>query len=274
MRIAVLSDLHLISPSDPSGEIHEQRAHFALAWPSVKRICAAVRRASPDLVISLGDMVDWYSNANRDFAIEMLEGLRLPWLVTPGNHDFEMYRRFPDGMVGNPLHASECEEEATRGWKARGIELGNRSLEVAGVGIVLLNSACSTVPEGTREWLDRVLPKYAVNLVFTHTPFDIPPVRQFILTADSARDMKKYVQSGAPSLFETCLRGRVRATFSGHLHFPGNLCVNGTEMYFLGLSAMSVSRDYPGMGRAMILDLPDLRPQFITDEGAAENSSN
>jgi len=90
MRIAILSDLHLVSPSDPFKEVHAERAHFVSAWPSAQRMCAKLREAAPDLVISIGDLVDWYSDENRDFAIGILNELKIPWHVTPGNHDFQM----------------------------------------------------------------------------------------------------------------------------------------------------------------------------------------
>ena len=118
---------------------------------------ARLREAAPDLVVSLGDLVDWYSDENRDFAIEILNELKVPWIVTPGNHDFQMYARRADGTVGDFLPARDCEEEVTRRWHAAGIELGNRMIDAGNAAILLVNSACGTVPEGTREWLDETL---------------------------------------------------------------------------------------------------------------------
>jgi len=153
MRMAILSDLHLISPDDPLKEVHANRAHFARAWPSAKQMCRKIQEAAPDLVVSLGDLVDWYSKENRDFALEILDELKTPCLVTPGNHDFEMYPRLADGTIGHFLPAWECEDAATRGWRERGIELGNRLIDAGSTGILLVQSACSTVPPHTREWL-------------------------------------------------------------------------------------------------------------------------
>ena len=264
MRIAILSDLHLVSPSDPLKEVHARRAHFARAWPSAKRMCARLREAAPDLVVSLGDLVDWYSDENRDFAIDILNELKVPWIVTPGNHDFQMYASQADGTVGDILPARDCEEEVTRRWHAAGIELGNRMIEAGNAALLLVNSACGTVPEGTREWLDETLGQHSNNFLFTHTPLDIPPIRRFILSVDRDRDLKKYVQNGASWLFADCLRDRFQATFFGHLHFAGQLCVDSTTMYFLGLSVAASGRQYRDMGQAMICDLDGSKPQVVS----------
>ncbi len=264
MRIAILSDLHLVSPRDPFKEIHVKRDHFVRAWPSAKRMCAKLREAAPDLVISLGDLVDWYSDENRDFAIEILNDLKVPWIVTPGNHDFQLYSRQEDGTVGDCLPARDGEEEATRGWNAAGIDLGNRMIDAGNAALLLVNSACSTVPEGTREWLNETLGQHSHSFLFTHTPLDIPPIRRFILSVEPDRNLKKYVQSGAPWLYEECLRSRVQATFFGHLHFDGRLGVDRTTMYFRGLSVEASGQEYRGMGQAMIFDLDASEPQVIS----------
>jgi len=266
MRMAILSDLHLISPDDPLKEVHANRAHFARAWPSAKQMCRKIQEAAPDLVVSLGDLVDWYSKENRDFALEILDELKTPCLVTPGNHDFEMYPRLADGTIGHFLPAWECEDAATRGWRERGIELGNRLIDAGSTGILLVQSACSTVPPHTREWLNEALPEHERNLLLTHVPLDVPEIRNLLQTQYPRRDLKKYVQSGAPRLFERCLRHRIRAAFFGHLHFGGRLCVDGTAMYCLGLSVMAVERKYPQMGQAMILDLDGSEPQILSLE--------
>ena len=264
MRIVILSDLHLVSAGDPFKEIHPKRAHFAKAWRSAKRMCALVREAAPDLVISLGDLVDWYSDENRDFAIGMLNELNVPWVVTPGNHDFEIYPRNPNGTVGPLLPMGTYARKTTAAWNAHGIEFGNRVIDAGDTGLLLMHSAFSTVPKGTREWLNRTLPKHRRNLVFTHCPLDIPQLRKFILSVDPRRNLKKYVQSGAPPVFEECLRGRVQKIFFGHLHFGGELSVDGTMMYVRGLSVAAVGRKYPEMGQAMILDLDGSEPKIIS----------
>lgn len=263
MRIAILSDLHFVAPEDPFGQIHIERAHFARAWPSFEKMCALIKRQSPDLVISLGDLVEWYSPENRDFALSMMCQLDIPWLVTPGNHDFEMYVRNQDESISGPLSARQCQEQASQGWGQKGIKLDNRVIDAGDTGLVLINSAISDVPQGTGQWLNDVLGKHKRNIVFTHVPLDVPLVRQYLLSVEPDRNMTKYVQSGAPWMFQECIKGKVDAVYSGHLHFSGNITVDNVQMYILGLSVLPVNAQYPDMGMAMIIDLDKPEPRII-----------
>lgn len=61
MRIAIIGDLHFISPTDPFPSRRERRQHFAQAWPSFARTVRQVKREAPDLVVFLGDLVDYFS---------------------------------------------------------------------------------------------------------------------------------------------------------------------------------------------------------------------
>jgi 3',5'-cyclic AMP phosphodiesterase CpdA len=265
MRIAVLGDLHFIAPDDPFKKIHSRRKHFAQAWPSAQRIFAKIRDAAPDLVISLGDLVDYYSKENRDFALELLGEIQCPWFVTPGNHDFETYSAQLGSTPTKCMSASDCEETATAAWAERGIELQNRLIDAGDTGILLVNSACSTVSDGTREWLNDMLPQHPRNILFTHTPLDQPEIRSLILNQNPKRNLKKYVQSGAPWVYEDCIRGQVEQAFFGHLHFADALKLNGTHMYFRGLSIMAAGREYDRMGEAMILDIDNhSTPSILT----------
>ncbi len=264
MRIAILSDLHFVAPEDPFGQIHIERAHFARAWPSFKEMCALIKRHSPDLVISLGDLVEWYSPENRDFALSLMSELDVPWVVTPGNHDFEMYVRNRDESISGPLSARHCQEQASGGWEQKGIKLDNRVIDAGDTGLVLINSAISDVPQGTGQWLNDVLGKHKRNIVFTHVPLDVPPVRQYISSVEPDRNMTKYVQSGAPWMFQECIRDKVDAVYSGHLHFFGRIVVDKVSMYILGLSIVAFEEQYQDMGMAMILDLDKSEPKIIT----------
>lgn len=264
MRIAVLSDLHFVSSHDPFNEVHARRAFFTDAWPSFKKICALIRSESPDLVVSLGDLVDWYSPENRDFALSLMAELNLPWVVTPGNHDFVLYTRNQDGSVGKHCHPRDGQELASQGWEQSGIELGNRIIDAGDTGLILLNSAISDVPEGSGQWLDEVSARHKRNLLFTHVPLNIAPISDYILSVDPDRNMEKYVQSGAPWVFEQCVKGKIDAVYSGHLHFPGNISMHGVEMYILGLSIVAIDQTNQGMGTAMIIDLDNSRPRTIS----------
>lgn len=89
MKIAIIGDIHAIAPNDPHELFHDYRLVFKGAWPSFLALMSNVKAAAPDLVISLGDLMDWYSDENRDFVVEQFNRLHCPWYFTPGNHDLE-----------------------------------------------------------------------------------------------------------------------------------------------------------------------------------------
>ncbi|MCC5841129.1 MAG: metallophosphoesterase [Opitutales bacterium] len=249
MRIALIGDLHFISPDDPSRQWREQRRHFAEAWPSFARTVAHVRRESPDLVVFLGDLVDYYSDENRDFALNQLDALKSPWLVTPGNHDFSLPAESDEATTERPEA-----KEIRRRWAARGVAMGNRAIACDGVRLLLVDSPNSSVPEGTVDWLRRETDGSARNILITHVPLKTPEMAKYILSVEPQRDLRKYVQSGAPSLFDEAVRGRVETVFSGHLHFPGYVTTGGTAMRLLPLGLCAFGKTYRGQGGIGILD--------------------
>lgn len=240
MKIAVFSDMHAISPREPLHEVRASRGFFAEAWPTFAKLRTLIRGEAPDLVICLGDMVDWYSDANRDFAIELLNELPCPWMSVPGNHDYQLFQRTDSGI--RKISAMDGCETARKGWLARGIELHNRYVDAGDCGLLLLDSALSGVPDGTKDWIEANIGRRERNLVFTHVPLDLPLIRSHILTVDSARDLNKYVQSRTPWLFNASLAGRASDIFTGHLHIPGMLEIDGTRMHMLGTAVTSPRR--------------------------------
>ena len=248
MRVVLLGDSHFISPADPRKDIHAKRAHFTHAWPSFRDLASRIRASSPDLVVSVGDLVDYYSDENADFALELMGELKAPWVLTPGNHDLSVYRE-------GETRPRPAREEAGKGWNARGIELGNRLVAAGSSRLLLVDSGFSAVLPGTAAWLRATLAARAPTIVLTHTPLDVPPVRELVVSVDPAKDLGKYVMSGSPDLFG-CLRGRVDRVYAGHLHFAGRLDVEGTAMGFLPLSVTVEGASYPDMGQALVLD-PD-----------------
>lgn len=249
MKIALVGDLHFIAPDDPFPRRRERRRHFAEAWPSFARVLSMIRDESPDLVVSLGDIVDYYSDENRDFALDRLNALRTPWLLTPGNHDFVHGGEEGEGRADPP-----GPEDIRKKWEESGVAMGNRAVDADGVRLLLVDSPDSSVPEGTAAWLRKETEGSARNILITHVPLNVPEMADYILSVEPQRDLRKYVQSGAPRLFDEAVRGRVEAVFSGHLHFPGKVTVKGTDMYLLPLSVRAVGKTYRGQGAICVLD--------------------
>ena len=235
MKLLILGDLHLVSPADPHVDQHQTRAHFAQARRHLPALRRAIEAESPDFLISLGDLVDWYSDENRDFALEFLESLDIPWQMTPGNHD-----------VSSP--APELPKPGLGGWEAAGVQTHNRKLDLDGIQACLINSHNSDVPPGTEVWLRENLDPAQRNAVFTHVPPDIPETRAAILDREPQRNLRQYVQSHAPGLFENALSERVDDVWSGHLHFQTSTQKDRTRFHILPLSIHAHGKTYPEQG--------------------------
>ena len=84
MRIGLFSDLHL-------GHSGTGRWHNRLLFDCAERVAretvALLNRQALDLVIVLGDITNHGSPEQLRLAKEVLDGLLVPWLVLPGNHD-------------------------------------------------------------------------------------------------------------------------------------------------------------------------------------------
>jgi predicted phosphodiesterase len=234
MKIAIITDLHIVSPDEPLTEIRNKRLFFADAWPTFQQLTIKLKQESPDLVICLGDMVDWYSRANRDFALYLLDKLPCSWVSVPGNHDYESYAANANGIRN--ISATDGQAAAVNGWLESRIELHNRYIDAGDTGLILLDSAVSSVPEGTKEWLRELKGRHLRQLLFTHVPLDLPATRNYISSVEPNRDLNKYVQSKAPWVFDDCLQGGTSHVFTGHLHFTGDLDANGTRLHMLGMS--------------------------------------
>ncbi|MCD8482581.1 MAG: metallophosphoesterase [Verrucomicrobia bacterium] len=249
MKIIVLGDLHLISPSDKDHAGRQRRKHFAEAWRSFDAVVAAVVREAPDLVISVGDLVDYYSRENRDFAIEQMNRLQTAWMVTPGNHDFaQNYAKDDPEEAKSSIDAIRCD------WAKAGVRMDNRSIEADGARVLLVDSHNSGVAENTDEWIRKEVEGSARNILITHVPLSTPEMRAHILEIEPERNLLKYVQSKAPDLFHSAVAGRVTTVISGHLHFSATLSVDGTQMYVLPLSIQAFGKSYRDQGRISIID--------------------
>ncbi len=251
MRIAVLGDLHLVAPDEPDHDRRHQRRHFvdtAAAWEILVR---SLQHQQPDLMVCVGDVVDWHSPANVAFARRCLDSLGIPWLMTPGNHDLE-----------------GGEADSRNLWHDHGLELGNRLIDCDGLGLVMLDSHNSGLPADTGSWLEQHVASTEKPLILlTHVPWDTPAMRDWILIRQPGRDLGKYVQSRAPDIYDRHLRGRFHSAFFGHLHYAGTSREDGTRCHMLSLALHAADRNYPGQGRYAILDSSTLATSIIAEPG-------
>jgi DNA repair exonuclease SbcCD nuclease subunit len=261
MKIVVLSDLHFISQNDPRKKMIENRKFLRDGWGSFRMLAGKIRDEAPDLVVSTGDLVDWYSNENRDFALEMLSEMRTPWVATPGNHDYSTYTWDEAQGKDIPVKGGSFEPTADPLWKAAGVDFSNRVIDADGAKLILVHSAFSGVAAGTGDWMNSVTAGCDfggsggdIPILFTHVPINTKPVWDYILGEEPDRDMDKYIMSKSPELFDQSIRGKIPQVYTGHLHFPGEVEAFGTHMHMQGLSVVMVGRSKPGMGKAAVFD--------------------
>lgn len=253
MRLAVIGDVHLISDRDPYRELHQRRRFFKDAWPSFADPLQRVEAESPDQIVLLGDLVDWHSPENLAFALDVLSRLRTPWLLVPGNHDFEA--PMEDGPPGSyRFHGDRTHRAA---WADLGVDLSDRRIDVQGWSLLFCDNALSDLTRDTSQWLEQQTASIDRGVLFTHVPIDLPPTRAHILGVDPQRNLNKYVLSSEPDLFDRHLSGRMAALYSGHLHFGGDLEHQGSAVRLcsMGITMFDPNRQSGTIAEASILDL-------------------
>ncbi|TVR10024.1 MAG: hypothetical protein EA401_12490 [Planctomycetota bacterium] len=182
MKLAIVGDCHCIDPEGPEPEKAQDRHHFRDTQIYQRQLHALIRSESPDLLISTGDMVDWCSPANIAYAHHLFSSMGVPWLMTPGNHDFS-------GTDHQPR------DDAPDLWQAHGVELHNRVITADGLRLVLIDSHDSGVPAGTGAWLDSLSDTSEPMVSVTHVPWYTPALRYFFFFLVENRDLLMYIQS-------------------------------------------------------------------------------
>lgn len=186
---------------------HLSDPHFGTEQPAVvAALKDALRTIAPQLVIVSGDITQRARRQQFADARRWLDGLQLPWLAIPGNHDiplFDIFTRFC-----NPYRLY------TRFFQARAF------FEIFG-GIGILGLDATGRFRHTRGWLDpaetaenlaaarRILGAEAPLFVVMHQPLSTAWTKD---RAEALIDAKKI-----DALF---CRYRVDAVMSGHVHVP------------------------------------------------------
>ncbi len=87
LRLAVVSDSHLVPPGMPTSGSFNNRLEFETALP---RLEAALRRCAeeaPDAVVALGDIANFGDDASLDVAVERFAASGTTTWLVGGNHD-------------------------------------------------------------------------------------------------------------------------------------------------------------------------------------------
>ena len=238
MRIACIGDLHLISRHDPHQGLRENRSFFMAGQDSLLRLFKTLEQHPIDLVVFLGDLVDWVSDENITYALETLEALKLPWKVIPGNHDFGLAHPEADRHSFRVI-----QDRAYRTlWQRHGLDMKNEFIDGQEFGLVLLDNALSNLTDDSLHWLDKVLDRKKHNIICQHVPLDLPEIRSYIHDHAPNRNLSKYTCSAHPHVFQNLYARRVQAVVSGHVHLSGTVSTDSCTHH---LCNMGVTYDDP-----------------------------
>lgn len=246
---------HNIHPFD-----YEKRKHYIEQYPFVQKMLAYVNNQSPDYVIFMGDVVDWYSPENIDFALEQISILKAPWAITPGNHDYQLAVRQRAKHNNDIKHewadfdANICKAKATETWNKKGISFAPQKIAVGNTAIYLIDSALGCTPKEQEAWLANEPSTHSYNILATHVPIQIKEMAEIVSKNKSTAKIEEYVQENSEKLYDRCIRNRIQHVMMGHVHFPSLTKVKDTTFQTVTISCLpGRKQEFEGV---VILDCP------------------
>lgn len=196
MRLVQITDLHLSDrPDTPAAD--------ALAWA-----IGAANDLGPDLVAITGDMTTWGTAAAARQFLAAAEGLRAPWVFTPGNAEL----RSPGAA---PVLAA-CS--------------ARRSVRLGDIQFLLPDTSTGRLDEHQRNWLEQEADDDAILVILTHYPVDV-------LDEVSCNWIEAWIDAHGAELY-----------LAGHRHFDRVRSVGGcTEIIGSGLDPDKAFGTPPGI---------------------------
>jgi len=160
----------LASGSAPLRIVHLSDLHYAAILPRhrLRRLLSEAMALKPDLVAVTGDLLMPFSEAEHGDLVDTLNGVPVPLVACPGNHDLNVISRLQRELPGLLVDAS------------RVVVAGGRAVEVVGVtfhwrdAVTRLRGALSALPPA---------PGVDARILLVHDPrlFDAVPLDRFHL---------------------------------------------------------------------------------------------
>lgn len=167
-KIAVINDLHVIIPNDevaPDAEANVNgrvqmftNANGVTSKDAFQSLIDALNVSDVDAVLFGGDLIDFYSVANREFINAGLAKLEKPYIYVGADHDFNGYYTNSPGIA--PDIAIEIEENPVY------------TLELDDITLLGINNSTSQLTESAEKQISDVLSKGKPVIVITHVPFE------------------------------------------------------------------------------------------------------
>lgn len=157
VRILVITDTHLFRDdergqpfsqhSERMSKAYNQTVHVKTGQPTNPEECfeaalASARHEKPDLIILLGDILSFPSEAAVEWVCERMAGTGIPFLYTAGNHDWHY-----EGMAGamKDLRDEWAARRLSRLYQDRSPLM--QAMNVKGLQIVVLDNSTYEISE-------------------------------------------------------------------------------------------------------------------------------
>jgi 3',5'-cyclic-AMP phosphodiesterase len=241
MLIAQISDFHL----KPKGMLAYRAADTA---SPLKRAVQHINhlRPMPDVVLITGDVADEGAYESYQILKEILEPLKPPFFMVPGNHDHKpsLGEVFPD-------HAYLAGIQEADGKRAICYTIESFPLRLVGLDTVIPGEHGGGLNAGRLSWLDEVLSQKpaAPTVLFMHHP----PFASGIGHMDKEIFVRREELAGL-----VAKHPQVERLMCGHIH-------RAVSRRFAGTTATIC----PGIGMQLVLDLREEAPStFILEPPA------
>ncbi|NRA39363.1 MAG: metallophosphoesterase [Planctomycetes bacterium] len=257
MRIACIGDIHLIDKDEPHQGMVKTRAFFMPGQKSLLELFKKLENSDIDLVVFLGDLVDWASEENISFALKLLSHLSIPWKAVPGNHDFAIAHA--DITQKENRFATTAHRKYRTLWQKHNISMENQFIDCGEFGLVLLDNSMSNIEEQDLQWLDAQLNIKKHNMVCQHVPLSLPEIDSCIHSIAPNRHLSKYTCSAHPDLYHSHYENRVQAVLSGHVHIDASVTTGDCTHHLcnVGISMNDPGRNEDAVASATIISFAD-----------------
>lgn len=259
-RIAFIGDVHIAFPENNHPIDYEKRQHYIEQYPFVKKMLSYVNSQAPDYVVFMGDVVDWYSPENIDFALELISVLKSPWVITPGNHDYQLPVRHRPKHNNGLLHEWAdfdqyvCKAKATEFWNQKNINFSQKKIDLGNTAVYLVDSALGFVPIEQENWLANQKLIHKQHILATHVPLQNKKMAKVVAKNKSTANIDEYVQNNSPEFYDRCIKDKFQQVMMGHVHFSSNTIIDDIPFQTVTISCLPGKKEeFAGV---VILDCP------------------
>lgn len=233
MLIAHISDTHIVGPDKKAYGIAPTAENLACCVEHINQLIP-----EPDIVLITGDITYSGKREEAQNAAILLEKLRFPYYLIPGNHDTRPALWSVFGKKSCPGENENFLNYVVDGFDIRLIGMDSSTPDGPG------GELCETRINWLEEQLEKKTEK--PTIIFMHHP----PAKCGVLETDEDGF------SGADSLGKLLVKyDHIKAVLCGHIHLTSHMAWSGT-----------VINTAPSMGMQLVLDLTLTQPSAFTLE--------